>query len=238
MKTNKIFTALLLVLVVLSSCTGAKNTSAAITTDTTKAHDATIIFVDDDSRGTEDGTSWNNAFSSLQDAISHSKAGEEIWVAEGTYYASTADETESFSLVDGTNIYGGFDGTETSIDQRNIAEHATILSGDIDKDGTTIGNTNNILLATNGIIDGFIIQDGYNESEMRQGSSTKSPSDQGESNDSELTEGAGHSSPGEVTSGDAESTPNGAGIVVWGVSATIKNTTVKNCYSVKGGGFM
>jgi hypothetical protein len=248
MKNKKLIltTMILSIAVVFSSCTATK-TSTEIATDNTISaatieHDDTIIFVDDDSIGTEDGTSWSNAFKSLQDAISYSQACDEIWVAQGTYYASTDDQTESFSLVDGTDIYGGFEGFETSIDQRNISEHDTILSGDIDKDGTTDGNTDNILLATNGIIDGFIIQDGYNEAQMgpkpgmEKSSDTKSASPQEESGDSTLTKGAGHSSPGEVQSGDAESTPNGAGIVVWGVSATVRNTTIKNCYSIKAGG--
>lgn len=108
--------ALLLALVVFSSCIAAtsNNTPPAANNTTSAAtigHNGRIIFVNDDSSGTEDGKSWSSAFTSLQDAIACSQAGDEIWVAEGTYYASTDDETESFSLVDGTDIYGGFAGT-------------------------------------------------------------------------------------------------------------------------------
>ncbi|MCK9191093.1 MAG: hypothetical protein M0P10_06075 [Sphaerochaetaceae bacterium] len=172
-------------------------------------------------------------------------------------YASTDDATGSFSLVDGTDLYGGFAGTETSIDERNLSENETILSGDfLNTPDDATDNTNNILLATNGVINGLTITGGYSESFIKMkgpdGSNMKPESDassvdqelldqiQGDSSMPEMSTDSGvnvgHSSPTEVLSGDAESTRNGAGIVVWNVSATIENVKITDCYSDKGGG--
>jgi len=266
MKCRKFLTSIFFVsiIAIFASCTVTKSIDTNSTKSTiTKNSDSSVIYVSETANGNNDGSSWDDAYTDIQDAIAQSQSGDSIWVAEGTYYASKTDETESFSLVDGTNFYGGFAGNETSIEQRDIENHETILSGDIDHDGTTAGNTDNILIATNGIIDGFIIEDGYSSSDhermpnltmnAQSDSSSSSlkfgPAASGNSNskmgpppmgkNAPSQTGAqnqGHSSPGMVTSGDGESTINGAGIVIWGVSATIKNTTVRDCFAGKGGG--
>jgi len=230
-----------------------------------------IIYVAEGATGAHDGSSWADAYTDLQTALAQSKAGDQIWVAKGTYYPSLTDVSVSFSLVDGTDLYGGFAGTETSIDQRDLEANTTILSGEIGDPLDVSDNINNILLATNGTIDGFTITGGYSLKAMgpngqkgegsmsglptpsnRQGSvntaqtgqrsvplnGNNRPNMQGSRNVSS-TGGApsvGHSSPGEVTSGDAESTMNGAGLVVWNVSAVVKNVIIENCTAGKGGG--
>jgi hypothetical protein len=264
MKNRKFLTSIFFVSVIaiFASCTVTKSFDTNSKENTiTNNSKSTIIYVSEKATGENNGSSWKDAYNDIQDAIAQSKSGDDIWVAEGTYYASETDESVSFSLVDGTNFFGGFAGTETSISQRDLENHETILSGDIDKDGTTEGNTDNILLATNGIIDGFIIEDGYSSSDhgrmpnMAMGAQSDSsslkfgPAASGNSNSKmgpppmggsapsqTNTQDQGHSSPDMVTSGDAESTRNGAGIVIWGVSATIKNTTIRNCFADKGGG--
>lgn len=95
--------------------------------------------------GANNGTSWANAFTDLQDALSAAPAGKQIWVAEGIYYpTSGTDRTASFTMKNGVAIYGGFAGGEATIDQRNPGDHPVILSGDIDNnDNTTNGVTLN-----------------------------------------------------------------------------------------------
>ena len=44
-----------------------------------------IIYVDADATGLNDGSSWADAFNDLQDAIASSTSGDSIWVADGTY---------------------------------------------------------------------------------------------------------------------------------------------------------
>lgn len=94
-----------------------------------------IVYVDLDATGANSGTSWTDAYTSLQNALAGSNSGVEIWVAEGTYTPGGNEEIfATFQLENGVQIYGGFDGTETQRDQRDPATHVTILSGDIDGD--------------------------------------------------------------------------------------------------------
>ncbi|WP_298511994.1 choice-of-anchor Q domain-containing protein [uncultured Kordia sp.] len=131
------------------------------------------LFVNVNATGLNDGSSWTNAYTSLQDALATVNAGEEIWVASGTYKASTTDRTQSFTVnVDDVKLYGGFAGTETSLSQRNIANNETILSGDLMSNDNSVieftestrsDNTQHIirLNAQNTTIDGFTISDGH-----------------------------------------------------------------------------
>jgi len=82
---------------------------------------AAAIYVDIDATGDDNGSSWQHAFTSLQDGIAAWSAGDEIWVAEGRYFPdkgaaqTPGDQTASFVLQDGMSIYGGFNGTEASL---------------------------------------------------------------------------------------------------------------------------
>ncbi|NCA85662.1 MAG: T9SS type A sorting domain-containing protein [Clostridia bacterium] len=110
-----------------------------------------IVYVNKNvTGGNNDGSSWADAFTYFQDALTLAYANSDvsqIWVAAGVYYpdegASQTDNNHSatFSLVEGVKLYGGFNGTETELSQRNIATNPTILSGDIDgNDINTDGN--------------------------------------------------------------------------------------------------
>jgi predicted outer membrane repeat protein len=95
------------------------------------------IYVDQDATGAGDGTSWADAYPDLQTAIDNATGESEIWIAEGIYTPDS--EGDSFTITgakDGIELYGGFDGTETARDQRDPAQHRTILSGDLKGDDT------------------------------------------------------------------------------------------------------
>ncbi|MGJ8641344.1 MAG: InlB B-repeat-containing protein [Opitutaceae bacterium] len=104
--------------------------------------EAAILHVDVDATPGGDGMAWASAFNDLQDALDQTIAGQsnEIWIAEGTYYpdrgsnVTGGDRTASFTLKDGTFLYGGFTGTETSRFQRNWEAYHTTLSGRISTD--------------------------------------------------------------------------------------------------------
>ncbi len=76
--------------------------------------------------GSNNGTSWENAYTEIYTAIENSENGEELWVAQGKYKVSL--NGEGFIIL-GRNlkIYGGFTGTETSLAQRNSNPLNTII---------------------------------------------------------------------------------------------------------------
>ncbi len=75
---------------------------------------AAIRYVKWNAGGANNGTSWTNAYTSLQSALAAASSGAEIWVAAGTYGPTAGtDRTVSFTLKIGVEIYGGFAGTET-----------------------------------------------------------------------------------------------------------------------------
>ena len=127
---------------------------------------AATIFVKSTASGANNGTSWANAFTSLQSALTAAASGDEIWVAAGTYKpTATADRNFSFALKNGVGVYGGFAGTETMRSQRNPATNVTILSGDIGTGGVATDNSYHVVtsdstVTSTGILDGFTVTGG------------------------------------------------------------------------------
>jgi predicted lipoprotein with Yx(FWY)xxD motif len=127
-----------------------------------------VLYVDASAIGGNDGTSWADAFTDLQDALYRAGlCGEvtEIWVAGGTYYPSkTGSKTASFALRSGLAIYGGFAGTETSLGERDLSANTTVLSGDLGTPGYKPDNSYHVVTGSgaNGtaVLDGFTITGG------------------------------------------------------------------------------
>lgn len=116
--------------------------------------------------GQPDGSSWQNAFATLQDALQAALYGDEIWVATGVYTPTqTTQRNRSFVLKTGVKLLGGFGGTESSAADRNPAINLTRLSGNIGDPADSTDNSYHVLtgkgLDDNTILDGFIISDGY-----------------------------------------------------------------------------
>jgi hypothetical protein len=103
------------------------------------------IYVNHAATGSNDGSSWQNAYQNLTTALTAAHANtaiSQIWVAKGTYYPSTTNNRDHFFNIRRNNlqVYGGFAGTETDLTQRNAVVHPTILSGNI---GSTASNSDN-----------------------------------------------------------------------------------------------
>jgi hypothetical protein len=123
--------------------------------------------------GTGDGSSWVNASGDLQGMINASAVGEEVWVVAGTYKptekllnTSVDDRDKTFILRAGVKIYGGFNGSETLLAERDIVANETILSGDLNNDNiASTGDYYHIVASagnsTGALLDGFTLQNGF-----------------------------------------------------------------------------
>ena len=96
---------------------------------------AANYFVDFDAGPGGDGSSWPNAFDTLDEALDAAEQDPGvIWVAEGTYVPTVRTNPNdprsvSFQIPDATLVFGGFEGDEDVVTQREIAVNPTILSG-------------------------------------------------------------------------------------------------------------
>lgn len=122
---------------------------------------AGVLYVD----GNINDGFWQGAYGSLQNALNAAQAGDEIWVAQGSYTPG-AERSESFILKEGVKIYGGFFGGETSRNDREVYSNATILSGniglledDVDNSAHVVYGSGTLSQAT--VLDGFVITGGY-----------------------------------------------------------------------------
>ena len=100
------------------------------------------VFVKADATGQNDGSSWANAYTDLQSALS-SASTDDIWIAAGTYLPGGAapDQDSQFFINSPKTLYGGFAGTEAMLSERDVMANPTILSGDLQGDDIS-GNLN------------------------------------------------------------------------------------------------
>ncbi len=136
-----------------------------------------IIYVENSATGSNTGSSWVDAYTSLQSALSAASSGDTIVVGRGYYSPHASDRTVSFELKEGVVMLGSFDGTESKIDSASIASrdfevNPSVLTGDLAGDDSGFSNndensyhvvfseclTSSITSAT--VVDGFIIHGG------------------------------------------------------------------------------
>jgi predicted outer membrane repeat protein len=119
-----------------------------------------VIYVDYDAQGpVYHGSSWDNAYKYLQNALRAASKGDEIRVAQGIYRPHEPvllpppspseppvpppppDRTATFQLIDGVIVRGGYAGYgEPNPNARNIEGYETILSGDLFGNDVELGN--------------------------------------------------------------------------------------------------
>jgi len=86
-----------------------------------------ITYVSETPKGTGNGSSWENATAILQQAINNSGKGNQVWVSKGTYlvnypFPKSIEADQYFVPKNGVNVYGGFYGNETSINERKTSD--------------------------------------------------------------------------------------------------------------------
>ncbi|WP_298777478.1 choice-of-anchor Q domain-containing protein [uncultured Polaribacter sp.] len=129
------------------------------------------VYVSQTATGSNNGTSWANAYTDLQLALNSANNGDDIWIASGVYSPGN-QRSNSFTMnVPNVTLYGGFNGTENIITQRNTNTNQTILDGDVNGDDTGVAyfgvnrTDNNIhvifVTANNCSIDGLVIRNGH-----------------------------------------------------------------------------
>jgi len=136
-----------------------------------------LVHVKYDASGTNNGTSWINAYPSLQTALDSSLSGEQIWVAAGTYKPSSTyaipgatSRDRHFRLKNDQGIFGGFAGTEPDtfdLAERDMVTNQTILSGDLNNNGLDDADCYHVFyhpsgwgLNSSALLDGFTIRGG------------------------------------------------------------------------------
>lgn len=134
---------------------------------------AGLVYVDAGATGANDGSSWADAFTDLQPGLDTAVAGDQIWVAEGTYkptveHGGAGSRFQSFQMKNAVAIYGGFDPPVDDLWQdRDWVRNVTILSGDIGSQGDPADNSYHVFyhpgeLALDGtaVLDGFTVTGG------------------------------------------------------------------------------
>ena len=129
---------------------------------------AQTTYVNASASGANTGASWTDAYTDLSVALANTNSGD-LWVASGIYKPGegSADSSSTFYINNALAVYGGFDGTETSIDDRDVAANATILSGDINDDDVEDDFENNKgdnvqhVIFIDSLISGVVVVDGF-----------------------------------------------------------------------------
>jgi predicted outer membrane repeat protein len=126
------------------------------------------VFVDKDATGDNNGTSWENAFVELRDAVyvaGRYENVQSIWVAEGVYAPHPTNRDTSFILRDSIKIFGGFLGFETELGERTSDPDLVHLSGDINIADTLWDNSYHTVILSPAcqqcVLDGLTITYGH-----------------------------------------------------------------------------
>jgi predicted outer membrane repeat protein len=82
-----------------------------------------IVYVSKEGNNST-GSSWRNAFTTVQRAVDFAPRGSQIWIARGNY-----NESVEISLRNGIYLYGGFKGDEKLLAERNIDTNKVVING-------------------------------------------------------------------------------------------------------------
>ncbi|MDQ6479291.1 right-handed parallel beta-helix repeat-containing protein [Dyadobacter sp. LHD-138] len=186
---------------------------------------------------TGSGASWDCAAGNVQVAINSATAGQQVWVARGTYQPAGGG---SYSMKEGVKIYGGFTGTEASLTERNLT--ITSNKSTLQTNGASVLINSGLTLTSAAVLDGFIIT-----------GATNAPAIQNLSGASPMLVNLvvmdNHSFGGIYISASSpalinctftgnSSTSDGGGVLISGGSPTLTNCLISNNTANNGGGIL
>ena len=128
-----------------------------------------VKYVKANATGSNNGSSWTNAFTNLQSALTANACNDlfDVFVAKGSYKPHASNALTFFEIPTGMKIHGGFAGSEKSINERNLAliqtTNETTLSGDLSENDEAFnfasnrGDNSFLVVEING---GYITLDG------------------------------------------------------------------------------
>lgn len=140
---------------------------------------SSVLYVDDDATGANDGSSWSDSYTLLQDALAAAAASggviTEVHVAQGIYTPdlgagqTPGDREATFQLVNGVALMGGYYGcpggncASGNPDERNITMYETALNGDLGGNDESRGDKseNSYHVVTGSGSDSTAILDGF-----------------------------------------------------------------------------
>ncbi len=92
-----------------------------------------IWYVDGNVEASDDGSSWDRAYKTIQEGVDAAGSGEKVWVKAGTYTNFPVTKI-LVTITGGVFLYGGFTGNEANEDQRNLNTYSSSLdAGDTDR---------------------------------------------------------------------------------------------------------
>ncbi len=206
-----------------------------------------VLYVDVDASGENSGASWSDAFTELQFALDWAwicPGVTQIWVADGFYTPETdtivTDRSETFQLLDGIAVYGGFAGTETDLSERDWVVNPTVLSGDIGAPGDSTDNCYHVVTASGtdatAVLDGFTITGGNANASVTALAMVQSETFENE----EMERDVKPTLSGTSVSGSRIITAwidtHGGGVKNIGGSPTLRNLVISRNYASDGGG--
>ncbi|MFH1136819.1 MAG: right-handed parallel beta-helix repeat-containing protein, partial [Pseudomonadota bacterium] len=127
--------------------------SLATTAFSLPSAQAAVFFVNRGAAVGGDGSNWALAKRTITSALLLAEAGDELWVAQGTY-------PESVDMKSGVALYGGFTGNETTLDARDWEANRTIIDGSTARDGLPAYHVVVMDNLVNSRLDGFTVTGG------------------------------------------------------------------------------
>jgi len=204
-----------------------------------------VIYVDDDAAGTNNGSSWIDAYKCLQNALTDAQSGDEIWVAQGIYkpdqtfvtgwrggpqVIASGEREATFQMKDGVTIMGGYAGFgDSDPNARDLEMYEAILSGDLAENDIEVADPCDLLTEPTRSENSYHVVKGNetDETAVLDGftitcgnADGQSPNDQG---------GGLHTRFGSPTLIDCTFSCNSAGAHGGGMNSSDSNPTLINC---------